>query len=1074
MAMDGAADIGINTVAVDRAVKVNTITNNDISGLISITDKNTNKVTEYMNGQQRSYAVGTAADKLPEWSSGGSSYTYDPQSGLQYQWTGGVSGETTKKYSYSEKFLFWGLLDYSNTGDFVDGLNREGKEYQFTTDSGSGQSLATGSVITTGNNGMQFTISSSHYTTNEEKLSEVTADKRYDGTAGKIFGYGTTYYYWTGKQGTASTSTSSLKADYGISIGFLGNGNGSGNINVTSKNDMILAGNISNATFIDSNGNYKGLGNVTLNSNQGSVTALGNAKINSDDVRITANTGIQVNHAAIGGSARVNAATNNGNISFISDKGDLNIVRLMTGGNDAIKAETGNIYLQVDGDILDAGSGGYTVKGQRIDLVSNTGGIGTKDKALKVLGGSELFSGDSMTFSINASVQGDIVLTQTDGNMRLGTIESANGDAVLTVANGSFVDAYNEESTGLSDSAAKVDRWLENGLISSDNADDSNSKAAEKAKEECLAGLDSRAEALAGGDTGKVQAYKDAAQAYADDAGLQAAKAAYIEAMQKADGISDATEKTAAMNAAYSEYQQVQQDYFAGAGYNADEQNLIASYAEVSTSDNYGWSKNQLLYAIQESVINSKPGQVQTVAKANVTANNITLNAANGGIGVDAADKVISYDELGKLENLQLLASAKAGDLTWNAETNIVTFRQQRAINLQTRDQGEIHATGRDNVYLAGTKDTVFNIAGIKTEHDIKLMSDNGVHMIGNGRLEGENLIIYGGNGSIGSADKHIETKISGTLDANSAKSVYLTQQDGVLTIQAVAAGGEVVLDADDGMKMSAEEGKDMGYISAGTQITLTAAKGSIGVDGNGVRILNNGAVINADACQDIYLDGRENGNLVLGTIRTDGTFILNSAGNVSLGSAEEQDNEGIVTVTGVKGQVTAENNGVIKAVNIALDHGGVTINGAAGNLLLQAEGNITQNAAADGIKSTSLTAVTGGGQKLLSQNNEISNFSAQSIGQNNSINGGIEFVSKAAGGLTAQLNGLNVNAGNVSISNIAADGDLMINGGVNVTAGGIDFSGRGDLTTTGVLKAAEAVGMTADGNISNRDAITA
>lgn len=267
MAMDGAADIGINTVAVDRAVKVNTITNNDISGLISITDKNTNKVTEYMNGQQRSYAVGTAADKLPEWSSGGSSYTYDPQSGLQYQWTGGVSGETTKKYSYSEKFLFWGLLDYSNTGDFVDGLNREGKEYQFTTDSGSGQSLATGSVITTGNNGTQFTISSSHYTTNEEKLSEVTADKRYDGTAGKIFGYGTTYYYWTGKQGTASTSTSSLKADYGISIGFLGNGNGSGNINVTSKNDMILAGNISNATFIDNNGNYKGLDNVTLNSN---------------------------------------------------------------------------------------------------------------------------------------------------------------------------------------------------------------------------------------------------------------------------------------------------------------------------------------------------------------------------------------------------------------------------------------------------------------------------------------------------------------------------------------------------------------------------------------------------------------------------------------------------------------------------------------------------------------------------------------------------------------------------------------------------------------------------------------
>ena len=184
--------------------------------------------------------------------------------------------------------------------------------------------------------------------------------------------------------------------------------------------------------------------------------------------------------------------------------------------------------------------------------------------------------------------------------MRLGTIESANGDAVLTVADGSFVDAYNDDSVGLSDSAAKVDRWLENGLISSADADDSSSQAAEDAKAERLAGLDSRAEALAGGEAGKIQAYKDAAQAYADDGDLQTAKAVYIEAMQKADGISDATEKNEAITDAYTAYQQAQENYFANTGYSSDEQNLVASYAEVSSSGNYGWSKNQLLYAIQE------------------------------------------------------------------------------------------------------------------------------------------------------------------------------------------------------------------------------------------------------------------------------------------------------------------------------------------------------------------------------------------------------------------------------------------------------------------------------------------
>ena len=86
-------------------------------------------------------------------------------------------------------------------------------------------------------------------------------------------------------------------------------------------------------------------------------------------------------------------------------------------------------------------------------MLSRTGAIGTKGQSLRVLGGSELFSGDSMTSSVNATAQGDIVLTQTSGNMRLGTIESANGDAVLTVADGSFVDAYNEDSVGLSDSS---------------------------------------------------------------------------------------------------------------------------------------------------------------------------------------------------------------------------------------------------------------------------------------------------------------------------------------------------------------------------------------------------------------------------------------------------------------------------------------------------------------------------------------------------------------------------------------------------------------------------------------------
>ena len=56
-----------------------------------------------MNGQQRSYAVGTATVNLPAWTAGADTYTYTPKNGLQYQWTGGVSGETTKKVQLQRK-----------------------------------------------------------------------------------------------------------------------------------------------------------------------------------------------------------------------------------------------------------------------------------------------------------------------------------------------------------------------------------------------------------------------------------------------------------------------------------------------------------------------------------------------------------------------------------------------------------------------------------------------------------------------------------------------------------------------------------------------------------------------------------------------------------------------------------------------------------------------------------------------------------------------------------------------------------------------------------------------------------
>lgn len=1104
MAMDGAADINIDTSAVDRNVKINSIANNDVSGLVSITDKQKGTVTEYTNGQTRTYQIGTAAGA---WQNGNSSYKYSPKDGLQYQWTGGVSGEVIKKYQYKENFLFWGLLDYDTTETFIKGL--EGKVESIddlitSTSGGEGKtdSKDSGVIVTTGGTGADFSITGSYTNTGEEKYTDIVADMKYDGVAGKIFGYGETTYTWSGTQGTASSTTTSIAADKDISIGFIGSGNKEGNINVTGNKDMLLAGNISNAEV-----DGKGKGSVTLTSETGSVSAIGSANINSDVVNIKAATGVDVNHAAIGNTANINVATDSGNISFVSGAGDLKIEQMITGitykddgtiDTDNIDASTGSVYLEAQGDILDAAKGDYAVKGQRIDLVSHTGSIGTKDKALTVLGGSELYSSDAMASSVNAQANGDIVLTQTDDNMRLGTIVSENGDAVLTVNNGSFVDAHPSENNDNSSAQDKIDRWLEAGLINSGDEANESSKAAAQAKQERMEGLEAKAAVLAEKSEGKhtVKDYKDAAAdlaaALSGDPkkseaakNLQDAKNTYINAYKDTSAshskaIADAeangatTDEIAAINEDYkNRYNSITEAYLDaqakvyGEGFTAEEQQLISSYAEVNVDEsNYGWSKNQLLYAIQESVLTSEPGTVQTVDTPNVTANNITLNAAEGGIGIDGEAKVIDYANLNKVDNLKLLAQAKAGDLTWDEENQQVTIRQQQAITVQVKqDGGKVDVTGKDNVYLAGVQGTELNVNGITTTGDIRLQGDDGVYV--DGTLTGVDLTITGGTGDImgEGSDDYVDTNISGTLDANANGSIYISQ-NGDLKVLTVATNALADLKATNNILMSDVEGSQaQGYINA--QTLNLAAGGNIGTDAintNALRILNNGVVVNAKANKengDIILAGVTgtglDGELVLGAIEG-ANLDVTSAGNVSIGKDASEGE------TAVKGSIKV--------------NGDASISAEDGSVTQTADSNITANA----VNASATENIL-----LNSKENSVNSFVVNGLGADNSLNASVNIVSTAHNAentvkvdfgkvVGEETVGLTVN-GTVDVTSIGTSG-LNISGGSLTTsgnnAGNVTFTSAGSITAGTSVNSAADIVMDAKGAVTNTGSLTA
>lgn len=1083
MAMDGTANIDIDTTAIAdnvSGVVINNITNNDIQGLISITDTNTNKVTEIRNGEWRQYEVGTAVQDRPAWTTG-SLNEYKPEEGLSYQYTGGYkSGQIYYKY-YIKDFLFWTGLKYDqSTTNIEQAIEKEGGTANIKTDSSestSGTPNGNGAFIGTGDKQDSiWSISGSYVESGENSVSEAHPGEPVYGPPewlGYIGGYGTIKYTWTTETSTTSSTTSSIKADIPIQIGFLGNGNKSGDINVNSNQNIELAGNISNAEV-----NGAGKGSVTLTSETGSVSAIGSANINSDDVNIKAATGVDVNHAAIGDTANINVATDSGDISFVSGAGSLNIEQMITGGTNAIDAETGSVYLEAQGNILDAAKGNYAVKGQRIDLISHTGSIGTKGKALTVLGGIELYSSDTMASSVNAQANGDIVLTQANGNMRLGTINSENGDAVLTVTNGSFVDAHPSENNDNSSAQDKIDRWLEAGLIADEDADQ-NAEAAQQAKEERLAGLEMQMNSLAyeNGEVNadKVKSYKDAANKF--NTAIKDAKAEYQAALS-AEG-ADAT----TIKAAFEKYQAAQQEFFNSKNFSEAEQSVITNYAEVSSSENYGWSKNQLLYAIQNSVINSNPGEVQTVETPNVTANNITLNAANGGIGIDGAAQFISNDGLNNEENLKILAAAKAGDLTWGKNKDGiagVTVRQQQAITVQVKQEGgKVDVTGKDNVYLAGVQGTELNVNGITTTGNIRLQGDEGV--IVDGTLKGHDLTIAGGSGSIMGAgsDAYVDTNISGTLDANAGKNIYISET-GDLNILTLAAGNIADLKATGNILMSDVAGSTaQGYINAQT-LNLTATGGSIGTNVNAIRIADNGVVINASATDDIVLAGVTGnpsaGSIVLGTI-SGASLDVDSVSNVSLGRVD--DTETTDKEETVASSITTTGDAAIEAAgDINLVNGTANIGDSADDsITLTANGgSITQNAA-HSITANNVNASATGNILLGSDTNKINSFVVNGLGENNSLNGNVELTSSSADGLAVDLNDLTVNNGYVNITNLA-ETDLNISGGSLTTsgnnAGNVTFTSAGSITAGTSVNSAADIVMDAKGAVTNTGSLTA
>ena len=637
-----------------------------------------------------------------------------------------------------------------------------------------------------------------------------------------------------------------------------------------------------------------------------------------------------------------------------------------------------------------------TVRGKSVSLTSENGGIGTykvengtrlPDQALLIDSSAEAYGLGEDTASLNAQARKDIYLEERDGDMRVGSIISREGDVRLE-ADGRIIDALPQENN-----ANKVDEndlihhWIDAGLIA----------GTPEYEGAYIKGLKQDA---ANFETRVKEQYDLLDSGDANDQIRQM--------FTKADG---------------TRYESAQAYLDALLADESEIGNFYKNTVKAYSNPEFAWTKEQLLYAVRNAIVNKETGvnAESQSKKANVQGRNVTLLASGIGVNTNQTTE-IKVSELGggseeSLAKMKQLANADAADVTMkDAQGNILRYVTERDDNNRLvykwkaydADHPEtevttsdyvidkfvignlsplgVYATGQldilaseDNAFVAGrsagnadtNKQTGFapiNLGVLYSfgENDVRLYTQEGVYnaLPGEGvNIHAKDFIVYGGAKDIGKEEKPLTVGLSGDLlEAYADGNVYIKNAlaDDKLRLGSVYAGDTVSLDSAAGFAMTKNTDYTLAYLNAGSLLELNSSEtaGRIGSAADPIRILNSAgtpdhfAGESADDGTVINLNGFD--GYVKGVNGLQGTDTTMRLGEVDMGGNFTASSESYLE-TGVK--LTAESvepvgNGKVEArgdVNLeALS--GISI-GENGNDIVRAGKNVNIHAVAGTIK---------------------------------------------------------------------------------------------------------------------------
>ena len=240
--LDGVSNITVNNTT-SHDLQVGDLITHEVAGLVSITDTAQGKLTEITNGKVtvKDILAGGKISSTETSNDFTGSYNYAPQTGLRYTWTTGKEVTTFNRYSKDFKEGGWGMWDNGVDTEKLAEWTTTNNVQPIETGQKNNKDRAPGETIrldTTAGNNSFVTVTHKKVT---DKIVKESERKYSTGLWGINKHYVVT---WTRTTGDLYTYDASVKADNPINIKFVGNNADSGNVNVTSINNIELTGTV--------------------------------------------------------------------------------------------------------------------------------------------------------------------------------------------------------------------------------------------------------------------------------------------------------------------------------------------------------------------------------------------------------------------------------------------------------------------------------------------------------------------------------------------------------------------------------------------------------------------------------------------------------------------------------------------------------------------------------------------------------------------------------------------------------------------------------------------------------------